>query len=66
VALASISCVFKAFVEVAMTFLEGAVMFLGGAITFISKKSLAIERSFKAVKAGIADDIKGVIGRNLR
>jgi hypothetical protein len=59
VALASISYIFKAFIEVAVTFLEGAVI-------FINKGSLAAGRLFKAVKAGVVDDIKGVNGYNLR
>jgi hypothetical protein len=66
VALASVSCVFKAFIKIAVTFLEGAVMFLGGIITFISKGSSAIGRSFEAVKAKVVDNIKGVVGRDLR
>jgi hypothetical protein len=33
---------------------------------FISKGSLAIRKSFKLVKAGVIDNIKGVIGRDLR
>ena len=42
-----------------MTFVEGAV-------TFIGKGSSSIERLFKAAKAGAADDVKGVNGRNLK
>jgi len=53
VALASIGCVFRVFVE--------------GAVTFIGKGSLAIGgRLFKIAKAGVVDDIKGVNGRDLR
>jgi hypothetical protein len=59
VALVSVSCVFKAFIGVTVTFLERV-------ITFISRGSLAIEKSFKTVKAGVADNIKGVIERNLK
>ena len=33
---------------------------------FIDKGGLAIVKSFKAAKAGVADDIKGVNRRNLR
>jgi hypothetical protein len=66
VALASIGYVFEVFIEVAVTFLEGAIAFLGGAVMFMSKGSLAIGRLFKVVETSVADDIKGVIGRDLR
>ena len=33
---------------------------------FIGKGGLAIVKSFKAAEAGVADDIKGVDGRDLR
>ena len=45
-ALASISCIFKVFIE-------GAIVFInkGGAVTFINKRSLAIgKRLFKIIK----------------
>ena len=58
-ALASVGCVFGAFVE-------GAVMFIGGAVTFIGKGGLAGGRSFKTVRARVANNIKGVNGRDLR
>jgi len=74
VALASISYIFKVFIEGAVTFIEGAVTFIGGvltfiggAITFIGKESSAIGGGlFKAAKAGVADDIKGVNRHNSR
>ena len=40
--------------------------FVGGAVIFIGKGSLAVGRSFKAVKARVADDIRGVNSRDLR
>ena len=43
-----------------------AIIFIKGAMTFIGKGGLAIGRLFKAVKAGVVDDIKGVIRRDLR
>jgi hypothetical protein len=53
------------FVGGAMTFIGGAVTFVGRAVTFIGKGSLAVGRSFKTAKAGVADDIR-IDGRNLR
>jgi len=51
--LASIGCVFRVFIE--------------GAVTFIGKGSSAVGgRLFKIAKAGVVDDIKGVNGRDLR
>jgi hypothetical protein len=49
VALASVGCVFRVFIE-------GAVAFVGegGAVTFINKGSLAIKgRLFETAKAGV-------------
>ena len=57
-ALASISCVFKVFVE-------RAVIFIKGAVIFISKGGLAIGRSFKTAKIRV-DDIKKVNKHNLK
>ena len=55
------------FVEGAVTFIGGVLTFVGGAVTFVSKESSAIGgRSFKAAKAGVADNIKGVNRRVLR
>ena len=49
VALASISCVFRVFIEGAMAFVGK-----GGAVTFINKGSLAVEKkSFKIAKAKV-------------
>jgi hypothetical protein len=53
----------------AVTFMGGAVTFVGRAMTFIGKESLAVgERLFKTARAGagVAGDIKGVNGCNLR
>jgi hypothetical protein len=47
-------------------FIGRAVMFIGGAVTFIGKESSAIGGLFKAVKARVADDIRGVNSCNLR
>jgi hypothetical protein len=52
VALVSVGCVYKAFIE--------------GAVAFIDKGSLFIGGLSKAAKAGVADDIKGINGRDLR
>jgi hypothetical protein len=55
VALASVSCIFKVFIE-------GAIVFIGkgGAVIFINKGSLAVGgKSFKTAKAGVN-------GHNLR
>jgi hypothetical protein len=54
------------FVGGAATFVDGAVTFVGGAVTFVDKESSAVGGSFKAVEARVADDIKGVNGRDLR
>ena len=55
------------FVEGAVTFVGGAVMFVGGAVTFVGKGSSAVGgRSFETAEAGVANDIKGVNGRDLR
>ena len=51
-ALASISYIFRVFIE--------------GFLIFISKGSLSIGRLFKVTKAGVVDNIKGVNRRNLR
>jgi hypothetical protein len=53
------------FINRAMTFVGGAVTFIDKAITFIGKGSLAIKRSFKTAKAGVADNIK-INRHNLR
>ena len=58
-ALASISYIFKVFIKRAITFIKGAVI-------FISKGGLAIGRLFKATKARVIDNIKGVNGYNLK
>jgi hypothetical protein len=50
----------------AVTFIGGAVTFVGGAVTFVGKESSAIGGLFKAVKARVADDIRGVDSYNLR
>ena len=44
----------------------GAVIFVGGAIIFIGRESLSVEGLFKIAEARVADDIRGVNGRNLR
>ena len=51
-ALTSISYIYRAFIE--------------GAMAFIGKGSLSIGGLFKAAKAKVADDIKGVNRRDLR
>ena len=47
-------------------FINRAVIFIKGAVIFVSKRGSAIERLFKAAKARVADDIKGVNGYNLK
>jgi hypothetical protein len=71
--LASVSYIFRVFIGGAVTFVGGAVTFVGGAVTFVEgavtfvgKESSAIGGLFKAVKARVADDIRGVDGRDLR
>jgi hypothetical protein len=55
------------FVEGAVTFVGGVLTFVGGAVTFVGKESSAVGGgSFEAAEAGVADDIKGVDGRDLR
>jgi hypothetical protein len=54
------------FIGGAVTFVGGAITFVGGAVTFVGKESSAIGGLFKAVKARVADDIRGVDGRDLR
>ena len=56
--MASISCIFKAFVKRAVIFIKGAVIFIG-------KKGLAVERLFKITRVKV-DNIKGVNKRDLR
>ena len=71
VTLASVSCVFRAFIEGAVafvggavTFIEGAVTFIGGAVIFIG---LAVKgRSFEVIRVKVVDGIKGVDERDLR
>ena len=53
-------------IEGAMTFIGGAVTFVEVAVTFIGKGSSSIGRLFKAAKARVVDDVKGVNRRNLR
>jgi len=61
----AVTLVGGAVVEGAVTFIGGAVTFVEGAVTFVDKGSSAIRgRSFKA--AGVANDIEGVDGRDLR
>ena len=44
-----------------------ALAFIGCVFkAFIGKRGLAVVRSFKAAKAGVVDDVKGVNGCNLR
>jgi len=79
VALASVGCIFRVFIEGAATFIEGAIEgavegaveeavegVVEGAVMFIGEGGLAIGRLFEAAGAGVANDIKGVNGRNSR
>jgi hypothetical protein len=52
VALASVGCVYRAFIE--------------GAVAFVGKGSLFVKGLSEAARAGVADDIKGVNRRDLR
>ena len=75
-ALASISYIFKVFIEGAVTFIEGAVTFIGGvltfiggAVTFVGKESSAVgggsfETAGARAGAGVANDIEGADGRD--
>ena len=51
-ALASVRYIYRAFIE--------------GAVAFIGKGSLSVGGSSKAARAGVADNIRGVNGRDLR
>ena len=74
VALASVSYVFRVFIEGAVAFIGkgGAVIFIGGAVTsikeavaFIGEGGSAIGKSFKITRVRI-DNIKGVNKYNLK
>ena len=74
VALASISCVFRVFIEGAVAFIGegGAVTFIGGAVTsveeaiaFIGVGGSAIGRLFKIARVKV-DNIKRVNKYNLK
>src|SRR6266568_4966686 len=77
-ALAFVSCVFRAFVKGAIMFIggaimlvEGAMIFIGGAVTLIEGAVMFIGsairgRSFKAAGVGVVNDIKGVDECDLR
>jgi hypothetical protein len=79
VALASISCIFRVFIEGAAMFIEGAIEgavegaveeavegVIKGAVTFIGEGGSAIGRLFKVAGARVVNNIKGVNRRNLR